>query len=289
MKEIVLSIVVAFSLTTHLVMAVRPNYGYGGFPGSTHLVGRDGLCLEMFPWYEKDSYFPTRLSPCNVQKKQTQLWTVLQDGTIRPMNDKYCLVAYYRVGVLNNVVVNDCSKESNPNKIWNHKKDGTVVHVESGMVLTGKSDAYVTLEPNENVPSQSWEATESLTPMVANIKWLDNLCLQSTEDSNHVGLDGCNRENMKQRWALYGDGTIRHSVNRNYCLTSEQDVGRFIVVSRCEDKPQQRWGLSAEDSTINHPANTDMVMDVFMVPTTLVPAVVMGHRDGSPSQRWIIY
>ncbi|CAK9318103.1 unnamed protein product [Citrullus colocynthis] len=292
MREIVLSIVVAFSLTAHIAMAVPPKYGYGGFPGSTHLVGRDGLCLEMSPWFNKGTYFPTRLSPCDERKKQIQLWTVLQDGTIRPMNDKYCLVSYLPVGMsTTNVIVSECDKESNPNKVWNHKKDGTIVHVGSGMVLTGKSNAYVsvTLEKNENVPSQSWEATESFSPMEANIKWLDNLCLQSTEDSNHVGLDRCNRENKNQRWALYGDGTIRQSVNRNYCLTSKEDYGHYIVVSKCEDIPQQRWGLSAEDNTINHPANIDMVMDALSVPFSFAQAIFMGRRDGSPSQRWIIY
>ncbi|KAA0039058.1 nigrin b-like [Cucumis melo var. makuwa] len=291
MKEIVLSIIVAFSLTTHLAMAVPSNYGYGGeyggVPGATHLVGRDGLCLEMSPWFYRGNNFPTRLSPCDEHKKQTQLWTVVGDGTIRPMNDKFCLVADVLVGVINKAVVRECAKESNSNKRWTHKKDGTITHVESGMVLTGDSD-YVTLQSNKNTPSQSWEATESSTPMIANIEWLNNLCLQSTDDSNHVGLNGCNRENKDQRWALYGDGTIRQNVNRNYCLTSDEYLGRFIVMSKCEDKPQQRWNLGAKDSTIDHP-NTDMVMDVLFVPYyDFSSAVVTNRRDGSASQRWTI-
>ncbi|KGN57583.1 nigrin b [Cucumis sativus] len=288
MKEIVLSIVVAFSLTTHLAMAVPSDYGYQVVPGATHLVGRDGLCLEMSPWFYKGSNFPTRLSPCNEQKKQTQLWTVLQDETIRPMNDRYCLVSYVSVNFITNVVVSECAKEPHSNKKWIHKEDRTIVHVGSGMVLTGNSN-YVTVQRNKNAPSQSWEATKSLTPMVANIKWLENLCLQSTKDSNYVQLDGCNSENKSQHWSLYGDGTIRKHVNRNYCLTSEQDFGRFVAVSKCEDKPQQRWGLGAEDNTINHP-NTDMVMDVLSVPFDDLPlAVVTNHRDGTATQRWIIY
>ncbi|TYJ99752.1 nigrin b-like [Cucumis melo var. makuwa] len=142
--------------------------------------------------------------------------------------------------------VSECAKEPNSNKKWTHKEDGTIVHIGSEMVITGNLD-YVTLQRNKNAPSQSWKATESLTPMVANIKWLENLCLQLTEDSNYVGLDGCNSENKSQHWALYGDGTIRKHVNGNYCLTSEKYSGRFVTVSKCEDKPQQRWDLGAKD------------------------------------------
>lgn len=287
MKEIVLSIIVAFSLTTHLAMAVPPNYGYGGFPEATHLVGRDGLCLEKLPWSYKGNNFP-RLSPCD-EHKQTQLWTVVGDGTIRPKNPNLCLVPGDFVGVMFKTVdVRVCDQESNSNKRWTHKKDGTIVHVESGMVLTGDSD-YVTLQRNENTPSQSWEASENLAPMTVNIKWQDNgFCLQSTEDSNNVGLDGCYSGRNNQKWALYGDGTIRQDVNKNYCLTSEQDLGRFVVMSKCENKPQQRWNLGAKDSTIDHP-NTNMVMDVLPVPHNgFSLAVVTNYRDGSTSQKWII-
>ena len=291
MKEIVLSIIVAFSLTTQLAIAVPPNYGYGvgygGVPGATHLVGRDGLCLEMVllrSYKPAGINFPTRLLPCD-EKKQTQLWTVVGDGTIRPMNDRFCLAADVFYGVINKAVVSECGKVSDSNKQWIHKNDGTIALAESRMVLTGDSD-YVTLQSIKYTPSQSWEVTESLNPMVANIEWLNNLCLQSTDDSSNVGLNGCNTYTKYQRWALYADGTIRQHVNRNYCLTSEQNYDRSVVVSKCEDKPQQRWSLNAKDSTIDHP-NTNMVLDVLNVLDSASPLVIVtNHPDGSASQRW---
>lgn len=288
MREIMLCIVVAFSLTTHTAMAAPPNYGYGAIGGTTHLVGLDGLCLDTAPFVT--NYISTVLSPCELWK-QSQLWTILEDGTIRSRNNRDCLAPESDTtgAIGTNVILRDCSKGRRNDKKWIKKKDGTIHHVESGLVLTGKSlGRDVALEINKDAPSQSWEATERLSQMVASIKWLENLCLQSREDS-YVSLNECNREIMNQKWALYGDGTIRQNDNRNYCLTSsDRDAGSLVVVSICGDKPQQRWGLNAEDNTINHPS-TNLVMDVNRKIELLPPIIVVDKRDGTPSQRWTIF
>ncbi|XP_022941585.1 nigrin b-like isoform X2 [Cucurbita moschata] len=283
-RQVLLCMVVAFSLATHIGAAL----GYGAFGGRTHLVGRDGLCLDTMLLL--GYYPPTHLSQCE-QRKSSQLWSILEDGTIRISDVRFCLVPKSQstefVGA--NVVAMDCSKEIRHDMKWTKNKDGTIHHDESGLVLTAKPGRTVTVEVNENLPSQSWEATETFIPMVANIKWLDNLCLKSIEGENsYVTLNECSRDDKNQRWALYGDGTIRQNEYRHLCLTSsERNYGAMVVVSRCADKPQQRWGL-AEDSTINHP-NTNLVMDVRREVPLLPPMIVVDKHDGAASQRWTIY
>ncbi|XP_022982216.1 ribosome-inactivating protein SNAI-like [Cucurbita maxima] len=282
MRQVLLCIALAFSL------AIAAPSEYGAFGGRTHLVGRDGLCLDTMLL---SGYYPqTDLSQCQ-PRKLSQLWTILEDGTIRASDVRYCLVPKTQfIGPVGpNVVVMDCTKEVRHDMKWTKKKDGTIHHDESGLVLTAKPGRMVTLEANEDAPSQSWEATESLYPMVANIKWLDNLCLKSREGENsYVTLNECSRDDKNQRWALYGDGTIRQNEYRHLCLTSsERNYGALVVVSRCADKPQQRWGL-AEDNTINHP-NTNLVMDVHREVPLLPPMIVVDKHDGAPSQRWSIY
>lgn len=286
MTQVLFCIALTFSLATHTAIAAAS--GYGSFGARSHLVGRDGLCLNTLLIF--GYYAPTDLSLCE-QEKSSQLWSILEDGTIRISDIRFCLVPKSQstevIGA--NVVAMDCSREIRHDMKWTKNKDGTIHHDESGLVLTAKPGRMVTVEINENLPSQSWEATETFNPMVANIKWLDNLCLKSVEGENsYVTLKECSRDDKNQRWALYGDGTIRQNEYRHLCLTSsERNYGAMVVVSRCADKPQQRWGL-AEDNTINHP-NTNLVMDVRREVPQLPPMIVVEKHDGAPSQQWTIY
>lgn len=279
-RQVVLCMVVAFSLATHIGTALA----YGAFGGRAHLVGRDGLCLQTAPL--SIYYTPTKLTDCD-ESDSDQLWAIVDDGTIRADNDRNCLVPHSRgikpIGT--NVVLIDCTKEIRSDMKWTKTNDGTIRHDESGLVLTGKQGQYVSLEVDEGAPSQGWEATERPYPKVANIKWHDNLCLQFGDGEFSLGLSACSsRYDKRQRWVLYGDGTIRGNGDSNVCLTSL--LSSSVVVSKCADMPQQRWALAA-DNTIGHP-NTNLVMDARTF-VRLSPMVLVAKRAGTDSQQWIVY
>ncbi|XP_022149159.1 beta-galactoside-specific lectin 3-like [Momordica charantia] len=289
MKEMVVCIVVALSvlMSAHHAMAAYPYPRYGSFGKKSHIVGRDGLCLDIAKFEPAQVYIQTQLSLCEAAK-QTQLWTILEDGTIRTKDYVYCLVPYNDAYEAK-AVLGKCAELMRSVKKWNHKNDGTFVHENTGLVLTAKPDNFVVLGTDVNTPSQSWEATEGLTPSVVNIQWREGLCLQSMDNgAPFVYLNSCDKKNKNQHWALYSDGTIRvdnYGKRSDYCLTSQRNPSSVILVSNCDDKATQRWGIN-EENFIYHP-NTNLVLDVDRKPEGS-QIVVIDTRDGTPNQQWTI-
>ncbi|XP_022149160.1 nigrin b-like [Momordica charantia] len=288
MRGMVVYIVVALSvlMSVYRGMAAYPYPGYGSFGKISHIVGRDGMCLDIVVPNVRPLYAQTQLSRCDVAK-QTQMWSILEDGTIRTKDNLYCLVPYNDAYEAK-AVLGKCSELIRSDKKWKHRSDGTFVHENSGFVLTAKPDNFVILGTDAYTPSQSWEATEGLSPSVVNIKWLENQCLQSMDNgAPFVYLNLCDKKNKNQHWALYSDGTIRvdNYGSRDYCLTSQRNPSSVILVSNCDDKATQRWDIN-EDNFIYHP-NTNLVLDVDRKPEGS-QIVVIDTRDGTPTQQWTI-
>ncbi|XP_022150387.1 nigrin b-like [Momordica charantia] len=279
MMTIVLCLVLAASLVgIHHVSAAHTIV----FSRSTHIVGRDGLCLDVIGGYN-DNHIPTQLWTCNPQNHQ--LWTIQTDGTIRSMGK--CLVPNGR-SPGSYTMIDDCNDANPDDKTWKLYPDGTLAHVRSGLVLTAQATGphtITTIETNTYAAMQSWTTGDDGTPIVTTIVGLRRMCLQAQNDNVHVSMNSCMKNNRQQYWALYGDGTIRANFNTSLCMSGTgKGSNDAIVLAKCEGSPQQRW-LAKEDGTILN-LNTNLVMDVKGSDPNLRQIILFG-RTGNPNQQWI--
>lgn len=279
MTTIVVCVVLAVSLVgIHGVSAAR-NIVLGR---PTHIIGRDGLCLDVIGGYG-DDHIPTQLWPCGAQNNQ--LWTIRTDGTIRAMGK--CLVpngndpgAY--------TMINNCDNSKPDDKTWKLYPDGTLTHVHSGLVLTTQTigpHPITTIESNTYAATQSWDTADDGAPIVTPIIGLRRMCLQAQNDNVHIWLNKCVKNNRQQYWAFYGDGSIRANFNTSLCMTcGAKSPNDAIILSKCEGLARQRWEAK-EDGTILNPS-TDLVMDVKGSDPNL-RQIILFAPTGNPNQQWI--
>ncbi|KAA0059853.1 nigrin b-like [Cucumis melo var. makuwa] len=272
-------VVLAASLTgIHNVSAARAIV----LSRSTHLVGQDGLCLDVIGGYS-DNHVPTQLWPCGPQNNQ--LWTIQADGTIRTMGK--CLVPNgHDPGSY--TMIDDCNKADPNDKTWKLYPDGTLTHVRSSLVLTSQGTgayAITTIETNTSAPTQSWGTADDGSPIVVAIVGLRRMCLQAQNDNIHVWMNSCVKNNRQQYWAVFSDGTIRANYNTSFCLSSTgKGSNDAIVLAKCEGLPQQRW-VAKEDGTILS-LSTNLVMDVKGSDPNL-RKIILFAPTGNPNQHWM--
>ncbi|CAK9313714.1 unnamed protein product [Citrullus colocynthis] len=248
----------------------------------THLVGRDGLCLDVIGGYA-DNHVPTQLWPCGPQNNQ--LWTIQVDGRIQTMGK--CLVPNdHNPGSY--TMIDDCDKADPDDKTWKLYPDGTLTHVQSGLVLTGQGTGphtITTIETNAFAATQSWRTVDNGSPLVVAIVGFRRMCLQAQNDNVHVWMNSCVKNHRQQYWAVYSDGTIRANYNASFCLSSTgKDLNDAIALAKCQGLPQQRW-VAKEDGTILN-LNTNLVMDVKGSDPNL-RQIILFARTGNPNQQWM--
>lgn len=192
----------------------------------------------------------------------------------------------------NVVVVHSCddSQVINATKKWLLTPDGNIINQHSGLALTARSSRWftiLTLESSTYSTSQGWRPGDDVSPIVASIVGLNDMCLQGNGDGGRVWLEKCIVGKEEQSWALYSDGSIRVSGDRGLCVTFDgnNSMDRLVVIRKCEGSSNQRWVFKADGSILN--PNSTLVMDVKEANVNL-QQIVLNRSTGSANQKWVI-
>nr|P93543.1 RecName: Full=Ribosome-inactivating protein SNAI'; Contains: RecName: Full=SNAI' A chain; AltName: Full=rRNA N-glycosidase; Contains: RecName: Full=Linker peptide; Contains: RecName: Full=SNAI' B chain; Flags: Precursor [Sambucus nigra]AAC49754.1 Neu5Ac alpha-2,6-gal/galNAc-binding type 2 ribosome-inactivating protein precusor [Sambucus nigra] len=241
--------------------------------------GRDGFCAEVKNGDEKDGT-PVQLSSCGEQSNQQ--WTFSTDGTIQSLGK--CLTTSSSVMIYNCKVVPPESTK------WVVSIDGTITNPRSGLVLTAPKAAegtLVSLEKNVHAARQGW-IVGNVEPLVTFIVGYEQMCLETNPGNNDVSLGDCSVKSaskVDQKWALYGDGTIRVNNDRSLCVTSEgKSSNEPIIILKCLGWANQRWVFNT-DGTISNP-DSKLVMHVDQNDVPL-RKIILSHPSGTSNQQWI--
>ncbi|CAK9187433.1 unnamed protein product, partial [Ilex paraguariensis] len=247
-----------------------------------HISGRDGLCVDVRDGHDNDGN-PIQLWPCGQQRNQQ--WTFHTDGTIRSMGK--CMTTYgYSHG--DYVMIFDCSTAVPDATKWVVSIDGSITNPHSGLVLTAPDATQGTtllVENNIHAARQGWSVGEHVEPTVTFIVGYKEMCLQANNEHNHVWLEDCVLNRRQQRWALYGDSTIRVDTDRSLCVTSDgHSSSDVIIILKCQGWGNQRWVFNPNGAILN--PNAKLVMDVKGSDVSL-RQIILFQPNGNPNQQWL--
>nr|ATY37423.1 ribosome-inactivating protein precursor [Sambucus ebulus] len=245
------------------------------------ISGRDGLCVGVRSGQYNDGT-PVQLWSCGQQSNQQ--WTFRTDRTIRSLGK--CLTnSGGSYG--NSAVIYNCDTAIPGATKWVLSIDGTITNPASGLVLTAPQAAQGTtllLQNNVHAASQSW-SVGNVKPLVTFIVGYNQMCSQGNTENNPVRLEDCVLNRSEQKWALYGDGTIRVNSNRSLCVTTEgHSTSDLIIILKCQGLSNQRWVFNT-NGTISNP-NAKLVMEVRQSNVSL-RQVIIYHPTGNANQQWI--
>lgn len=272
------------TITTRPVVGSDDEHTYTDTPEPTvHITGRNNLCVDV-----KDGFFndgdPIILWKCKSNGYGNQLWTLKTDGTIRC--NGMCMT-YKLSSPAKSVIIYTCSKvvPSGATK-WQIWDNGTIINLDSGLVLsakTGTSGTELTMETDICASHQGWLASNDTDPVVTPIVGYKDLCLQSNY-GNLVWLEECVSKKVSQEWAVYPDGTIRPNGNKDNCLAWESfPKGEDVVIDLCDGGPGQRWLFNNDGSISN--LYTKLVLDVKQSDPSLHKIIVWTYHGGE-NQIW---
>nr|ABU95610.1 articulatin precursor [Viscum articulatum] len=250
---------------------------------TVRIVGRNGLCVDV-----RDNEFhngnPIQLWACKSNTDPNQLWTIRRDGTIR--SNGRCMTTYgYSAGVY--VMIFDCNRAAREATLWQIWGNGTIVNPRSNLVLgaaSGSSGTTLTVQTLAYSLGQGWLASNDTAPREVTIYGFRDLCMEA--NGERVWVETCASSKENQKWALYGDGSIRPKQNQGRCLTSQNDsVGTVINIVSCSaGSSGQRWLFTNEGTILN--LNSGLVMDVRRSDPSL-RQIIIYPATGNPNQMWL--
>ncbi|KAJ0968513.1 hypothetical protein J5N97_025430 [Dioscorea zingiberensis] len=205
---------------------------------------------------------PIQLSPCKSNDDANQLWTIKTDGTLR--SNGSCMTAYgFRPG--HYVMIYDCCTAVREATLWKIWDNGTIISPESDVVLgahSGSIGTTLTVQRNTYSAAQGWLPSNDTTPREVTIYGFRDLCMEA--NGIRVWMETCPSGSSKpqQKWALYGDGSIRPKLNQDRCLTCENDSSITVIniVGCSAGSSGQRWVFTNEGTILN--LYNGLVMDV---------------------------
>ncbi|KAJ0971767.1 hypothetical protein J5N97_019726 [Dioscorea zingiberensis] len=253
---------------------------------TVRIVGRNGLCVDV-----RDGKFhngnPIQLWPCKSNDDANQLWTIKSDGTIR--SNGRCMTAYgFSPGQY--VMIFDCDTAVREATLWEIWNNGTIISPKSEVVLgsdSGSSGTTLTVQTNTYSAGQGWLASNDTAPREVTIYGFRDLCMEANIGDGRVWMETCASSNKpEQKWALYGDGSIRPKQNQDQCLTCENDSSLTVItiVSCSAGSSGQRWLFTNEWTILN--LNNGLVMDVRASDPSL-RQIIIYPSTGNPNQMWL--
>ncbi|KAJ0971764.1 hypothetical protein J5N97_019723 [Dioscorea zingiberensis] len=250
---------------------------------TVRIVGRNGLCVDV-----RDGKFhdgnAIQLWPCQPHDAANQLWTIKRDGTLQ--SNSRCMTAYgYRPGEY--VMIFDCNTAVREAKIWKIWDNGTIINPKSALVLgadSGSSGTTLNVQTNTYSAAQGWLPSNDTAPREVTIYGFRDLCMEA--NGANVWIETCASSKQQQKWALYGDGSIRPKQNQDQCLTTGNDSsGTVITIVSCSaGSSGQRWVFTNEGTILN--LNNGLVMDVRASDPSL-RQIIIYPSTGKPNQMWL--
>ncbi|KAJ0971765.1 hypothetical protein J5N97_019724 [Dioscorea zingiberensis] len=253
---------------------------------TVRIVGRNNLCVDV-----RDGYYhngnPIQLWPCQSKDDAKQLWTIKKDGTIRS-NGK-CMTAYgFRPGQY--VMIYDCNDAAREATLWKIWDNGTIISTDrSGVVLgahSGSKGTTLTVRTNTYSAAQGWLPSNDTAPREVTIYGVRDLCMEANGD--RVRIETCaSSGKAQQKWALYGDGSIRPKQNQDKCITCENESPQTVItIMSCRaGSSGQRWVFTNEGTIEN--LNSTMVMDVIRESYPSLRQIIISPFTGNPNQIWL--
>ncbi|KAJ4825505.1 hypothetical protein Tsubulata_049401 [Turnera subulata] len=135
----------------------------GGEDEGQYIRGPKGLCIEVpGEYYDGAEVF---LWPCRSYDNQNQLWTFTRENTI-VISNNYCLMpkSSCPTSPPNYLMISRCPDDPEGSFAqWTYGEfsEGFLLHLESGLVLTAKSDVQgqagaLTVDVDRGLPGQGW-------------------------------------------------------------------------------------------------------------------------------------
>nr|4JKX_B Chain B, Beta-galactoside-specific lectin 1 B chain [Viscum album] len=250
---------------------------------TVRIVGRNGMTVDV-----RDDDFhdgnQIQLWPSKSNNDPNQLWTIKKDGTIR--SNGSCLTTYgYTAGVY--VMIFDCNTAVREATIWEIWGNGTIINPRSNLVLAASSGikgTTLTVQTLDYTLGQGWLAGNDTAPREVTIYGFRDLCMESNGGS--VWVETCVASQQNQRWALYGDGSIRPKQNQSQCLTCGRDsVSTVINIVSCSaGSSGQRWVFTNAGAILN--LKNGLAMDVAQANPSL-QRIIIYPATGNPNQMWL--
>nr|1PC8_B Chain B, Himalayan mistletoe ribosome-inactivating protein [Viscum album]1TFM_B Chain B, Himalayan mistletoe ribosome-inactivating protein [Viscum album]1YF8_B Chain B, Beta-galactoside-specific lectin 4 [Viscum album] len=246
---------------------------------TVRIVGRNGMNVDV-----RDDDFhdgnQIQLWPSKSNNDPNQLWTIKRDGTIR--SNGSCLTTYgYTAGVY--VMIFDCNTAVREATIWQIWGNGTIINPRSNLALAASSGikgTTLTVQTLDYTLGQGWLAGNDTAPREVTIYGFNDLCMESNGGS--VWVETCVSQ-QNDRWALYGDGSIRPEQNQDQCLTSGRDsVAGINIVSCSGGSSGQRWVFTNEGAILN--LKNGLAMDVA---NPGLGQIIIYPATGKPNQMWL--
>ncbi|WOG87743.1 hypothetical protein DCAR_0206974 [Daucus carota subsp. sativus] len=216
------------------------------------IIGRNGLCVEVYSKLYYDTS-PIIMGPCKSTDNSNQLWTLMQDGTIRSQGK--CLTAL-GIGV---AVIYNCTTELASSSIkWKIEENGNIISIDNNLALTAYWDvsrSQLRMKRISYWSKQAWSLSNSTEPVVTPIRGYKGMCLQAS-GNNTVQVSSCTDRIFEQYWALYPDGTVRPIMSKKNCLKSKASPDGEVVVVHdlCDGGKAERW-LFNHDRSISDAVN----------------------------------
>ncbi|XP_074328305.1 beta-galactoside-specific lectin 4-like [Apium graveolens] len=211
-----------------------------------NIIGRNGLCADV-----QDSFYydanPVILWPCRSTRNGNQLFTLMNDDTIRCHGK--CLTAY-RLKPDRYVMIPNCTTAPEYSSIkWKVEDNGNIINEEYNLALNafvGYQWSILTVDPISFSSRQAWSFGNSTStePTVTPIVSYNGMYMQAANNSVIV-VDGSGI--TVPQWEIYPDGTIRPSGTKTNCLARKSaDVNLHV----CDGGTAERWLFHYDGSSI---------------------------------------
>ncbi|KAJ4848850.1 hypothetical protein Tsubulata_013649 [Turnera subulata] len=256
--------------------------------------GPKGMCIDVRgrEYYEGAEVI---LWPCRSKDNYNQLWTFKEDGTIR--SNSYCLMpnSSCPVSPPNYLMISTCPDDPiGSSAQWKYDGfyDGALLHSQTGLVLTAKSDAKgqngsLTVDVDKQLPGQGWVLDDGPSLQRLESRAATGSCLTVGSDGYSVGLGGC-VNSTRNNWEIIAFSSIG---NNGKCLSCQNPNGRArpckdgsSIVARncCVGLPNQRWMQWDHGRFINPESG------LFLTLANSGDRVIVAPGDPSnPKQSWI--
>lgn len=215
---------------------------------TVNIIGRNGLCAVV-----QDSFYydgnAVILWPCSSTNNGNQLFTLMNDGTIRCQGK--CLTAY-QLKEDRYVMIHNCTTAlENTGIKWKVENNGNIINKEHNLALNayvGYEWSVLTVNQISYSSRQCWSFRNSTTsePTVSPIISYKGMYMQAANNSVFVVKN--NGISSVPQWEIYPDGTIRPSGTKTNCLArkSAADVGLDV----CDGGTAERWLFHYDGSSI---------------------------------------
>lgn len=213
---------------------------------TVNIIGRNGLCADV----QDSSYYdgnPLILWPCRSTNNDNQLFTLMNDGTIRCQGK--CLTAYQLIDDRYVMIHNCTTALENTGIKWDIEENGNIMNKDHNLALNafvGYEWSVLTVEHTSYSSRQAWSFGNSTTtePTVTPIISYNGMYMQAA--NNSVVVVKGNGISVP-RWEIYPDGTIRPSGTKTNCLARKSaDVSLHV----CDGGTAERWLLHPDGSSI---------------------------------------